>query len=328
MENNLVFHQDRRDLPEALGPDKSLSDLHRHLDGSLRPDTLHELAASLGYRVPQDLKFQPGMGLAEALARFSFTLSLLRTPAAVQRVAREICEDAASEGVSTLEIRFGPQLHIDAAAAAQGLTTEAILDAALAGVAEHSEVGVILCGIYGEPPEVIEHLVDLAASRRRVVGIDLAGGPLPEHRARMADYRAAFHRAAALGLGRTVHAGEGRPPSEIRDAIEILGAQRIGHGTTLLADPSVTALVRERGVTIEACITSNVHTGVIGRAQEHPLVRMLEQGIRATVCTDNTLLSDVNAPHEYALARRLQGMTEARFAELLASGPRARFRRA
>lgn len=304
-----------------------LSDLHRHLDGSLRPDTLAELAAALGYPVPNDLKFHPGMGLAEALSRFSFTLSLLRTPAAVQRVAREICEDAAREGVGTLEIRFGPQLHADAAAQAQGVTAEVILDAALAGVAGRLGVGIILCGIYGEPPEVLEHLVDLAASRPGVVGIDLAGGPHPEQRAKMADYRAAFHRAAALGLGRTVHAGEGRPPSEIRDAIELLGAQRIGHGTTLLADPAVTALVRERRVVIEACITSNVHTGVIRSPQEHPLVGFLEHGVRATVCTDNTLLSDVNAPHEYRLARGLAGMTDERFAELLATGPKARFQR-
>lgn len=268
------------------------------------------------------------MGLAEALTRFSFTLSLLRTPMAVQRVASEICEDAASEGVGTLEIRFGPQLHVDAAARAQGITEAAIVDAALAGVAgRHPAAGIILCGIYGEPPEVLEHLVDLAASRPGVVGIDLAGGPHAEQRAKMADYRAAFHRAAALGLGRTVHAGEGRPPSEIREAIELLGAQRIGHGTTLLDDPAVTALVRDRGVVIEACITSNVHTGVIRSAEEHPLVRFLAQGVRATVCTDNTLLSAVDAPHEHALARALKGMTEERFAELLATGPRARFRR-
>lgn len=312
--------------PDFVGLSGKLSDLHRHLDGSLRPSTLSELAAALGSRVPADLKFQPGMGLAEALARFAFTLSLLRTPAAVERVAREICEDAAAEGVGTLEVRFGPQLHIDEATQAQGITAAAILDAALAGAAAH-RVGIILCGIYGEPPEVLEHLVDLAASRPGVVGIDLAGGPHPEHRARMADYRSAFARAATLGLGRTVHAGEGRPPSEIRDAIELLGAQRIGHGTTLLGDPAVTALVRERGVVIEACITSNVHTGVIGAAEQHPLVRMLEQGVRVSVCTDNTLLSDVNAQHEYALARRLPGMTEERFAALLATGPSARFRR-
>lgn len=302
-----------------------LSDLHRHLDGSLRAATVVELAAALGIQVPAELLFRPGMGLVDALARFSFTLSLLRTPEAVQRVASEICEDAAAEGVDTLELRFGPQLHVDAAARAQGITVAAILDAALAGVA--GRAGIILCGIYGEPPATVENLVELAVSRPGVVGVDLAGGPLPEHRARLADYRAAFSEAARRGLGRTVHAGEGRPPSEIREAVEILGAQRIGHGTTLLDDPAVTALCRERGVVIEACLTSNVHTGVIAAVERHPLVSWLQQGIGATVCTDNTLLSAVTAPGEYAQARRLAGMTDELFSALLTCGQKARFRR-
>ena len=302
-----------------------LADLHRHLDGSLRPATVRELAGALGKEVPAELLFRPGMGLVEALERFSFTLSLLRTPAAVQRVASEICEDALAEGVEALELRFGPQLHLDAAARGQGITVAAILDAALAGVA--GRAGIILCGIYGEPPATVENLVELAVSRPGVVGIDLAGGPLPEHRARLADYRAAFSEAARRGLGRTVHAGEGRPPSEIREAVEILGAQRIGHGTTLLDDPEVTALCRERGVVIEACLTSNVHTGVIKSVEQHPLVRWLQLGVRATVCTDNTLLSNVTAPAEYARARSLDGMTDELFARLIACGHQARFRR-
>ena len=302
-----------------------LADLHRHLDGSLRPATVRELAAALGQEVPAELLFRPGMGLEEALARFSFTLSLLRTPAAVQRVASEICEDALAEGVDALELRFGPQLHLDAAARGQGITVATILDAALAGVA--GRAGIILCGIYGEPPATVENLVELAVSRPGVVGMDLAGGPLPEHRARLADYREAFSEAARQGLGRTVHAGEGRPPSEIREAVEILGAQRIGHGTTLLDDPAVTALCRERGVVIEACLTSNLHTGVIAAVKLHPLVRWLKQGVRATVCTDNTLLSSVSAPAEYAQARSLEGMTDELFAQLIACGHQARFRR-
>ncbi|MFO0580099.1 MAG: hypothetical protein U1A78_39500 [Polyangia bacterium] len=302
-----------------------LCDLHRHLDGSLRPATVRELARSLGQTVPADLLFRPGMGLADALSRFGFTLSLLRTPAAVERVAREICEDAAADGVSALELRFGPQLHVDAAARASGITRAQILDAALAGIA--GRAGVILCGIYGEEPDVLEELIDLAAQRPGVVGIDLAGGPAPEHRARLADYRGAFARAATLGIGRTVHAGEGRPPSEIREAIEILGAQRIGHGTTLLEDRAVTELVRERGVVIEACPTSNVHTGVIRSVDEHPLPRWLALGIRAVVCTDNTLLSDVTASGEHDRARRLPGMTEDLFRTLIEQAPSACFRR-
>lgn len=302
------------------------ADLHRHLDGSLRPGTVRELAAALGSEVPADLLFRPGMGLADALSRFGFTLSLLRTPEAVRRVAAEICEDAAAEGVEALEIRFGPQLHLDAAARARGLDVAAILDAAIDGAA--GRAGLILCGIYGEPPEVLEELVDLAATRPAVVGVDLAGGPQPEHRARLSDYAGSFARAARLGLGRTAHAGEGRPPSEIREAVEILGAQRIGHGTTLLADPQVAALVRERGVIIEACLTSNVHTGVITSVDQHPLARWLAQGIRATVCTDNTLLSDTTAAREYALAAALPGMTAELFETLLTNAASGRFVRA
>lgn len=302
---------------------QGLSDLHRHLDGSLRPTTVRELSAAAGLTVPVDLLFQPGMGLGAALSRFLFLLKLLRTPAAVQRVASEICEDAAADGVTNLEIRFGPQLHLDAQSRAAGITQAAILDAALAGI--NGRAGVILCGIYGEEPEVLESLLDLAASRPAVVGIDLAGGPSTEHRMRMSDYQGAFRRAATLGLGRTVHAGEGRPPAEIRQAIEELGAQRIGHGTTLLADARVAGLCREAGVVIEACITSNVHTGVIAEPAQHPLPQWLRSGIRATVCTDNTLLSAVTAQSEYALALALPGMDEAAAADLLRYGQAARF---
>jgi adenosine deaminase len=302
-----------------------ISDLHLHLDGSLRPSTVVDLSAKAGLAVPKDLLFQPGMGLAAALARFSYTLSLLRTPAAVRRVASEICEDAAQDGVTDLEIRFAPQLHLDEPARAAGFTEAAILDAALVGVRRRA--GVIVCGIYGEEPEILEMLVELAATRSGVVGVDLAGGPTPLHRRHMVDYQSAFRQAARLGLGRTVHAGEGRPPSEIRAAIEVLGAQRIGHGTTLLADESVAALVRESGVVMEVCITSNVHTGVIAQPSLHPLPSWLQQGIRATICTDNTLLSDVTASSEYALARSLPGMTDAMAAQLVSHGHAARFHR-
>ena len=114
----------------------------------------------------------------------------------------------------------------------------------------------------------------------------------------MRDYARAFQRAATLGIGRTVHAGEGRPPSEIAEAVTLLQAQRIGHGTTLLEDPRVVDLVIERGVTIEACLTSNVHTGVIPAQKAHPLPQWLARGVRVCLCTDNTLLSSTDAPSE------------------------------
>ena len=294
------------------------SDLHRHLDGSIRASTLSDLASENGREVPADLVFRPGMGLDEALSRFAFTLSLLERPETVRRVAAEICEDAANDGVTTLEIRFAPQLH-------RGADPATIVDAALEGAA--GRAGIILCGLYGEPLSMLEELVAIASSRRGVVGIDLAGGPSPSHAIRLGDYAPAFARAKELGLGRTVHAAEGRSPSEIRVAIEELGAQRIGHGTTLLEDPAVVDLVVARGVTVEACPTSNVHTNVIASVADHPLPKWLARGVRACINTDNTLLSAVDARTEYANARAIPGMNDELFEKAIAFGHSAAFRR-
>jgi len=120
------------------------SDLHRHLDGSLRWSSLQDLARQQGIEVPsraRDIQFFEGMGLNEALSRFAITLSVLQTPAAVERVASEMCEDAQNEGVHTLEIRFAPQLH-------HGAPIEEIVDAAISGL--KGRATLILCGLYGE----------------------------------------------------------------------------------------------------------------------------------------------------------------------------------
>jgi adenosine deaminase len=295
-----------------------LADLHRHLDGSLRPSTLAELARARGLEVPADLAFSPGMGLAAALSRFAFTLSVLQEPAAVRRVAGEICEDAADDGVTALEIRFAPQLH-------RGAAVEAIVDAALEGIS--GRAGLILCGLYGEPPSVLAALVAAATTRRGVVGIDLAGGPASGDRFGMRDYADAFRRAAELGLGRTVHAGEGRPAAEIGVAIEELGAQRIGHGLSLLEDARVLSLVIEGGVTIEACPTSNLHTGIIASIAAHPLPEWLRRGVRACVCPDNTLLSAVSSSDEHRRARAISGMTDELLERAIAFGQAGIFRR-
>ena len=299
-------------------PTEGFADLHRHLDGSLRSGTLAELAGALRLDVPVELAFRPGIGLQEALARFAFTLSVLQSPAAVKRVASEMCEDAAAEGVTTLEIRFAPQLHGDAG-------VEAIIDAAIEGIS--GRAGLVLCGLYGESPEVLESLVDAATSRPGVVGIDLAGGPAPDHTWALADYADVFQRAAQVGLGRTVHAGEGRPPEEIRTAIERLGAQRIGHGTTLMDDPDVLQLVVEAGVTIEACPTSNVHTGLIPFFQAHPLRAWLDAGVKVTLCTDNTLLSATTMNNELRGARMIPGLNADHLAALTQYGHEAAFSR-
>lgn len=281
-------------------PSTPLFELHRHLDGSLRPETVRELAASRGLEVPKDLPFFAGMGLSAALSRFDFTLSLLQQPAEVQRVASEMCEDSLAEGLAGMEIRFAPQLHRDA-------PIERIVDAALEGLA--GRAGLILCALYGEDPSVLRRLVELARMRPQIVGIDLAGGPSPTHGTTMIDYKGSFWRAADLGIGRTVHAGEGRPPAEIRVAIEDLRALRVGHGTTILDDPSVVELALDRGITIEACLTSNHQVGAIPSLQAHPLPLWLDFGLKTCICADNTLLSETTLPKELRHAATLPGMS-------------------
>ena len=295
-----------------------LPELHLHLDGSLRPSTLRGLAAAARTTVPEDLLFFQGMGLGAALSRFGFTLSLLQFPAAIARVAGEICDDARAEGVSTLEIRFAPQLH-------RGASSAAIVDAALEGIA--GRAGLILCGLFGEPPEILDGLVELAAQRRGVVGVDLAGGPASSHVFRLEDYQAPFAKARRLGLGRTVHAAEGRSPEEIKTAINLLFAERLGHATTLLDDPAALALVLENNVLIEACPTSNLHTGVIAKPEDHPLPKWLSAGVRATVCSDNTLLSATTTREEHERALRIPGMSSALLARAIEYGHAGAFHR-
>jgi len=291
-----------------------LPDLHRHLDGSLRESTLREFAEHDGSSVPDDLPFTPDMGLSDALARFGFTLSLLQTPDRVRRVAAEMCEDAAANGVSTLEIRFAPQLH-------GGATPETIVEAALDGIA--GRAGLIACALYGEPPAEVERLARLPG----ISGLDLAGGPTPGHDFGMHDYAPAFGIARDRGIGRTVHAGEGRPPAEIAVAIEQLHAVRIGHGTTLLDDPTVLELILSRGVTIEACPTSNWQVGVIESVSAHPLPRWLELGVKACINTDNTFFSQVTGPEEHRRARGIPGMTDELLDQAIAHGHAGAFPR-
>jgi adenosine deaminase len=226
-------------------------------------------------------------------------------------VASELCEDARLNHVTTLEIRFAPQLH-------QGAPLEAILEAALEGIS--GRAGLILCGLYGEDPAVLERLVAVGRQYSGVVGLDLAGGPLKTHSWKMEDYARAFQKAGEAGLGRTVHAGEGRPPEEIRTAILKLGADRIGHGTTLMDDKRVLELVLKSKVTIEACLTSNVHTGAIPRLEAHPLPRWLKAGVRVCVCSDNTLLSNTNVRLELGEALKIPGMTAQLLAHTIAFG--------
>jgi adenosine deaminase len=240
------------------------------------------------------------MGITKALESFRVTLSVMQGLDRITRITRELCTDLSELGTKRAEIRFAPQLHCKG-------DIESVIDAAVAGL--KPRFNLILCGLYGEPPEVIESLVKAAKTRPRVVGIDLAAAPLEEHKWGLMDYSEAFTKAKRAGLGRTVHAGEGRPAEEIRIAIEHLHAQRIGHGLSVLGDKKVADLVRERNVHIEACPTSNMHTGCIEKFEFHPMMNWLKEDIRFSLCCDNVLLSETWGRKEYFKARMLCDMT-------------------
>lgn len=295
-------------------------ELHCHLDGSLRFHTLQQLAARQGKPapIPREVTFHKGMSLQTALKKFELTLSVLQQPASVTRVTREICEDAEATGVHNLEIRFAPQLH-------GGASIDRIVDAAIDGLDWNANL--ILCGLYGEPPEILSTLVDVAKSRPRVVGIDLAGGPLPTHKWSMFDYIEPFELARKHGIGRTVHAAEGRSPKEIEVAINFLHAQRIGHGTTILEDQRVVDLVREKNVVLEACITSNLHTGVIDDISDHPIKKWIRQDIPVSICADNTLLSNTDLSVEIMNSMYRCGLTDEDVEKTYDWGRQALFRR-
>ncbi|MBO67092.1 MAG: hypothetical protein CL398_02160 [Acidiferrobacteraceae bacterium] len=295
------------------------TELHLHLDGSMRAQTLNDLAKDAGITLPKDIRFFSGMGLQEALLKFDSTVACLQRIDHLRRVAAEICEDAINYSVTNLEIRFAPQLHPIAPA-------EEVVDAVLDGI--DGRAGLILCGLYGDSPTTLLSHVNIAKTRIGVVGIDLAGAPHLSHKWGIEDYADAYNKARQLGIGRTVHAGEGnRSPLEIRKAIELLHAQRIGHGTSLLEDFSVVELVIDRNVVIEACPTSNMQTGAIPTVSHHPLPKWLELGIQVCINSDNWLLSNIDPAEEYQRALSIPGMSTNLLDTCLETGINAVFTR-
>lgn len=292
-----------RDLPKVV--------LHDHLDGGLRPTTLLELADEAGVELPADepqaLARELTRGAARRdldlyLAGFTHVLAVLQDADAIERVAREAVEDLADDGVVYAELRFAPELNLR-----DGLARDDVLEAALAGMAAGPiPAGLIVDGMRGSDPEVVLASAEAAArwAGRGVVGFDLAGGEAwqpagPHHRA------IAVAREAGLGL--TLHAGEAFGPTMISEAVERFGATRIGHAVTLRDDLGpddqlgpIARRVRELGVVIEACPTSNVHTGAVDGIDRHPIERFRRLGLAVTVNTDNRLMSDVTMSSEIA----------------------------
>lgn len=297
-----------RALPKA--------ELHVHLDGSLRPETMVELAEEDGVALPHHdvealARYMVADGvsdLVEYLARFETTLSVMQTERALERFTYEMVLDHAAEGVWWLEIRFSPILNTRG-----GLTMEQVMEAVLSGFRRGSaetevQGGLILCGIRNMDPSTSLAISDVAVEYRDrgVLAFDLAGAESGHPASR---HQAAFDRAALGNLPITIHAGEAFGPPSIQDALHRSRAARLGHGTRLKEDPGLERWVRDRRIPLEICLTSNVQTRVAPTFEEHPVRRYFDQGILLSLCTDNTLVSGTTLTTEYARAARHLGFS-------------------
>jgi adenosine deaminase len=235
------------------------------------------------------------------LAHVAAAYPVLPSADAMRRVAREAVEDAAIDGCDFLEIRFGPATH-----ARPGFPIEAVIAAACEGLEEGRQatgvpVGLVVCLLrhHDEETNLAVARAAAAAAGRGVVGLDVAGDELlfPS----MAPYRKPYRVAAAAGLGLTAHAAEAGPATSAVEALELLGARRIGHGSRVADDPAVLAWAVEEGVTIEVCPTSNVLTGAARSLREHPIHAFLAAGCRVVLGDDNPINIDRRLAEEERL---------------------------
>src|SRR5262245_49573525 len=308
------------------------AELHVHLDGSLRPTTLIELAQAAKVKLPskdpveiaQFMKAAGVRDLAEYLERFSLTIAVLQTPDALERVAYEMVVDAAADGVRHLEVRYCPYLSCT-----DGLTMPEVFSAIGHGLRRGEDdlgisTGFIACTLRHLDPSVSEEIARAAVAAREhgVVGFDIAGGEA-QHPA--LPHRAAFDIAARGGLGVTVHAGEAAGAESIAEAVYECRAERIGHGTRLGEDPALLAYVRDREIPLEVSLTSNVQTHAVPSIAKHPLRRYFRAGVAVTLSSDNWLISGVTLSGEYWRAHTELGFRRADIDRLILNGAAAAF---
>ncbi len=282
------------------------AELHCHLDGSLRPATMLELARDQHVRMPCDdaealadhMLVRDARNLEDYLERFATTLSVMQTAESLERVSYELAEDAAREGVRYLEVRYAPILNLQG-----GLSLGEAVEAPLRGLAraerDHDVTArVIVCALRHLPPETSMALAQLAVDHRSggVVGFDLAGGEAGHPASTHAD---AFALARTHGLACTCHAGEGDGADSVWQAVHQCGATRIGHATRLFEDPVLTDEVNESRITLEICLTSNVQTHAARSYETHPFRQYFDQGLHVVLNTDNRLMSGVTLVDEY-----------------------------
>jgi adenosine deaminase len=297
------------------------TELHRHLELSIRPETIWELAPNIGIHLKSQQEFQdrfmilePMKDLGAVLNKFLDTQKLLSSPEILERVAYEACIDAYNkEGIRILELRYAPTF------VQQGhkMTFEQIHEAIVSGCNRAElecpiAVGLICIIQRILPVKASEAVTDFAiANKDTFVGMDLADN---EEGFDSKPFAPMFLRAKKAGMGITIHSGEAptdKAPKWVMDAIEVLGAQRIGHGVQIYRDEYVMKAVRDRKIVLELCPTSNLLTNAVAHLKFHPLKQLFDFGILTTINTDDPGIFNTNMNREFRVARETIGLSQA-----------------
>lgn len=297
---------------ESLSRDDILAwpkaELHCHLDGSMRLETMLDLAKAQGKMdalpadsvegLQEELRAVEESDSLEAyLAWFQYTIPLLQTTAALRRVAYELAEDNAAENVRYLEVRYSPILHLE-----EGLSLETVNSAVLDGLRQAEEdlditTSLIICGLRDRFESASMRLAEMAVENKHkgIVAFDLAGGEAGNP---PKGHLHAFYHARNNLLNLTIHAGEAWGPDSIRQALFYCGAHRIGHGISLRKDPDLMQYFANHRIPLEICPSSNVHTQTVPSLEAHPIETYVRSNIPVTVNTDNRLFSRTSVTEE------------------------------
>lgn len=277
-------------------------ELHCHLDACVRVPTVTEIGKELGLTLPEsigDALVAPRvcLDLMDYLRRIDLSLKVMQRKEDLRRIARELVEDFHNDGVIYAEVRFAPQLHTR-----RGLSLQQVVDAVHAGLQQGTEqyrvhTSLILCCVRQEDPGISLEVAQLAADNRdKVCALDLAGD---EAGFAGTPHAAAFALAQSAGVHRTVHAGEAAGGHRIQEAIDVLHAERIGHGVRVVENPRLMSIVKDSAITLEVCPHSNVQTRAVDSYEAHPIDQLLKSGLRVTVNTDGRTLSSTSLTREF-----------------------------
>ncbi|MEV0067592.1 adenosine deaminase [Amycolatopsis sp. NPDC050768] len=289
--------------------------LHVHLESTVRPATLRELA---------DANDVPLPGAARAFTGFrdfadynSLIRACLRTPEDFERVAREFCVDEAAQGTRYAEVTFTAASHGERLG-----DLEMPLDSVLKGLSEGDvETRVLLDHSRRRSVERAERTLRLALAHDEVVGLGMAG----EERHSLAPFAGVFAKAREAGLHLVHHAGEDAGPASIREALDVGRAERLGHGIRVLDDPELVAEVRDRAIALEVCPTSNVVLGLVPALAKHPLPCLVAAGLAVTLNTDVPSVTHTTLTDEYTTARDTFGYDDTALAALAETAVTASF---